>query len=131
MKILIFENEFIYLDTAFKYVNEIYFDNSLEYEVHANSQDFKSFNKISDYNIVIVDISLAIKSILDGYGILKKLLELNYNSSNILIMTGNHQIKEILKDKGLNEEYKILTKPIDIFELKNALNSIINYNQSQ
>jgi CheY-like chemotaxis protein len=124
MKILIFENEFVYLDVTFQYVNELYFDKELSYEVYASSQEFKSFNIIDEYDAVIIDISLSLKSELDGYGLLKKLNELNFDKKKVIIMTGNHQIKEILKDKDIEFQYSILTKPIDIFDLKKALKSI-------
>lgn len=117
MKILIFENEFVYLDTTFRYVNKLYFNDEIEYDVFARSQDFGSFNNVTDYDLVIVDISLAKKSVLDGYGLLKKLNEIEFDKTKVVIMTGNHQIKESLLDKGLNYDYKILTKPIDINDL--------------
>lgn len=125
MRILIFENEFVYLDTAFRYVNKLYFNNNLVFEVFANSQDLRPFSSVMNYHSIIVDISLSKKSLLDGYGILKKLVELNYDESKILIMTGNHQIKESLVEKGLHSNYQIVTKPIDIYDLKKALEKII------
>ena len=76
------------------------------------------------FDAVIVDISLSKKSVLDGYGILMKLNELKYDISKIIIMTGNHQIREGLKEKKIDYNYTILTKPIDIFDLKKALNNL-------
>ncbi len=121
MKILIFENEFVYLDTTFRYVNTMYFENKLMYEVFARSQDFGDLNKVIGYDLIIIDISLARKSEMDGYGLLKKLNEIGYCQDRIIIMTGNHQIKLGLKDKGLDYDYKVLTKPIDINDLKELL----------
>tara|TARA_R110002051_G_scaffold75524_1_gene137304 strand:+ start:151 stop:531 length:381 start_codon:yes stop_codon:yes gene_type:complete len=124
MKILIFENEFVYLDTTFRYVNKLYFDGKLEYEVFASSQDFGALINANKYDLIIIDISLAKRSDLDGYGLLKKLNEIDFGKDKIVIMTGNHQIKEGLKDKGLDFDYKILTKPIDINDLISVLNSV-------
>ena len=121
MRLLIFENEFVYLDTAFRYVNQLHFDNSLQYDVFASSQDFNDFSNIMSYDKIFVDISLSKKSVLDGFGILKKLSELNYPKSQIIIMTGNHQIKEGLAEKGIDTDYTILTKPVDIKDLISVL----------
>ncbi len=126
MKILIFENEFIYLDTTFRYVNKLYFNDELDYEVFASSQDFGSLNNVINYDLVIVDISLAKRSVLDGYGLLKKLNEIEFDNNKIVIMTGNHQIKEGLVDKGLQFDYKILTKPIDITDLIEVIKTVDN-----
>lgn len=125
MKILIFENEFVYLDTTFRYVNKLYFEEKLDYKVFASSQDFGAIVNANKYDLIIVDISLAKRSDLDGYGLLKKLNEIGYSKDKIVIMTGNHQIKEGLKDKGLDYDYKILTKPIDIKDLRSILHSVI------
>jgi len=121
MEILIFENEFVYLETAFNYVNDLFFENKLNFKVHAKSQDVKPFVLVLDYDIIIVDISLSVKSILDGYGILKRLEELKFPNENIIVMTGNHKIKESLNEKQLNCDYDIITKPIDINILKSIL----------
>ena len=127
MKLLIFENEFIYLDTAFRYVNKLYFEDKIEYEVFPSSQDFGLFTNISNYNAVIVDISLSKRSTLDGYGLLKKLNDIGFDRERILIMTGNHQIRESLKDKNLDFDYKIITKPIDLKQLITVLRNIQSY----
>lgn len=124
MKILIFENEFVYLDTTFRYVSKLYFDEKLEYDVFASSQDFGALINANKYDLIIIDISLAKRSDLDGYGLLKKLNEIDFSKEKIVIMTGNHQIKEGLKEKGLDFDYKILTKPIDINDLISVLNSV-------
>ncbi len=126
MKILIFENEFIYLDTTFRYVNKLYFNDELNYEVFSNSQDFGSLHNVVNYDLVIVDISLAKRSVLDGYGLLKKLNEIEFDKSKIVIMTGNHQIKEGLIDKGLHFNYKVLTKPIDITDLIEVIRTVVS-----
>lgn len=72
MKLLIFENEFVYVESAFNYINELHFNKELIFEVYASSQDFKNFNGINNFDLVFIDISLAKKSDLDGYGLLKK-----------------------------------------------------------
>jgi len=117
MKILIIENEYSYLETPFEYVNDIYFNNSINYTVIAKSQDLIPFSEIQNYDFVFLDISLAKKSELDGFGILNKIKDDKLTVKNIIILTGNHLIKEKLSEKGLSTEYKILTKPIDFEDL--------------
>lgn len=117
MKVLIIENEYSYIDTPFEYVNDIYFDNSIEYTVIPKSQDLKPFTDIQNFEYIFLDISLAKKSELDGFGILKKIKDENLTVRNLIILTGNHLIKEKLIEKGLPTNYPILTKPIDFEDL--------------
>jgi len=117
MKILIIENEYSYIDTPFEYVNEIYFDNSIEYTVIPKSQDLRPFTDIQLYDYIFLDISLAKKSELGGFGILKKIKDENLQIKKLVILTGNHLIKEKLIEKGLPTSYPILTKPIDFEDL--------------
>ncbi len=117
MKVLIIENEYSYIDTPFEYVNEIYFDNSIEYTVIPKSQDLRPFTDIQLYDYIFLDISLAKKSELDGFGILKKIKDENIPIKQLVILTGNHLIKEKLNEKGLPTSYPILTKPIDFEDL--------------
>nr|WP_319397636.1 hypothetical protein [uncultured Carboxylicivirga sp.] len=117
MKILIIENEYSYIDTPFDYVNDIYFDNSLEYVVFAKSQDIRPFASIVNYDYVFLDISLSKKSDLDGFGILKKIKNDGLTVDNLIILTGNHLIKEKLIENNLPTSYPILTKPIDFEDL--------------
>ena len=117
MKILIIENEFSYIETPFEYINDIYFDNSIEYTVIPKSQDLRPFSDIQKYDYIFLDISLSKKSELDGFGILKKIKDENLSIGNLVILTGNHLIKEKLIEKELPISYPILTKPIDFEDL--------------
>lgn len=117
MKILIIENEYSYINTPFEYINEIYFNNTIEYTVMSKSQDLRPFKNIQLYDYVFLDISLAKKSELDGFGILKKIKDENLIVKKIIILTGNHLIREKLIEKGLPISYPILTKPIDFEDL--------------
>lgn len=122
MRILVFENEFAYLKTQFDYVNQVYFDDTIDFDVLPKSQDLKDYSTLDNYDFVFVDISLAIKSVLDGFGILKKIEELGIDHEKVRILTGNHQIEQGLKDKGLRTDYTVLTKPIDFNDLLKSLN---------
>jgi DNA-binding response OmpR family regulator len=117
MKILIIENEYSFIDTPFEYLNDLYFNNKIVYTVIPKSQDLKPFSSIVNYDYVFLDISLAKKSELDGFGILRKIKDDNLNVKNLIILTGNHYIKEKLVEKGLPSNYPILTKPIDFEDL--------------
>lgn len=121
MKVLIIENEYFYIDTPFEYVNEIYFENSIKYKVISKSQDLNPFSDIELYDYIFLDISLAKKSELDGFGILKKIRDENFRIKKLIILTGNHLIKEKLIEKGLPASYQILTKPIDFGDLLNVM----------
>ena len=117
MKVLIFENEYNYIKTYFDYVNDIYFENSIEYTILEKSQDLSPFSDIINFDIVFIDISLAKKSELDGFGILSRIKNLKLSVKKIIILTGNHLIREKLEERQLPITYKILTKPISIKEL--------------
>ncbi len=117
MKVLIIENEYSYIETPFEYINEIYFDGLIEYTVIPKSQDLRPFTDIQLYDYIFLDISLAKKSELDGFGILKKIKDENLQIKKLIILTGNHLIKEKLIEKDLPTSYPILTKPIDFQDL--------------
>ena len=118
-KVLIVEDEYSEVQTAFEYVNDIYLSNDLDLKNLTKSQDV-DFSKLSDYDYIFLDITLAKKSQKDGYGILKKIEEENIQTGRLIIMTGNNKISETLKDRGVTKEYPIITKPIDFQELKNV-----------
>ena len=116
-KVLIIEDEYNEVRIAFEYVRDIYFENELDYTVAVKSQDIP-FGGIEDFDYVFVDIKLAKRTELDGYGILSKIEKEHPNVKRIIILTGNNKIKETLKERGVKGNYKILTKPIDINDLR-------------
>lgn len=118
-KVLIIEDEYSEVQTAFEYVNDIYLSNELDMKNLTKSQDV-DFSKLCDYDYIFLDITLAKKSQKDGYGILKKIEEENIQIGRLIIMTGNNKISETLKGRGIMNTYPIITKPIDFQELKNV-----------
>lgn len=120
-KILIFENEYSFVQTAFEYVRDIYFDGQIVYDVKPNSQDLRPFSKIEEYDFVFVDISLGQYSQLDGFGILKKIESENLNVKKVVILTGNHLIEHMLQERGIKNNYTVLSKPIGFRDLFNLL----------
>jgi CheY-like chemotaxis protein len=120
MKILIFENEYTYIENAFNYVNIKDFNGNLNITVLPRSQDLAPFRDIELYDHVFIDISLSKNSVLDGFGILKKIKDENLNVKNITILTGNNNIEKRLSELGL-DKYNILTKPVTFSLLKKSL----------
>lgn len=116
-KVLIIEDEYQEVRIAFEYVNEMYFSSELDYMVVAKSQEI-SFCEIENYDFIFVDIKLAKRTNLDGYGILRE-IEKNYpNVKRLIVLTGNNKIKETMKERGIKKEYQVITKPIDINDLR-------------
>ena len=123
-KVLIIEDEYQEVRIAFEYVNAIYFENKLEYTVVAKSQEVP-FGDIESFDYIFVDIKLAKKTILDGYGILGKIEKEHPNVKRVIILTGNNKITETLRERGVKKNYQVLTKPIDITDLKEVFNKLI------
>ena len=116
-KVLVIEDEFREVQIAFEYVNDLCLKSELEIINVAKSQDV-DFTKISEYDYVFLDITLAKKSQMDGYGILKKIERENIPIQKLVIMTGNGKISDVLKERGITNDYPKLIKPLDYQELK-------------
>ena len=119
-KILIIGDEFNEVKNAFEYIKAVYFSGNLEIYNVIKSQEIK-FNELCDYDVIFLDITLAKKSEMDGYGILKKIENEQINVKKIVIMTGNNQISSVLTKRGVKKTYPILTKPIDFNEIKQMI----------
>ena len=116
-KVLVIEDEFREVQVAFEYVNDLCLNSELEIINVTKSQDV-DFTKISEYDYVFLDITLAKKSQMDGYGILKKIERENIPIKKLVIMTGNGKISDVLKERGIANDYPKLIKPLDYQELK-------------
>lgn len=116
-KVLIIEDEYQEVRIAFEYVNEMYFNNELKYSVVAKSQEI-SFREIENYDYIFVDIKLAKKTELDGYGILREIEKSHPNVKRVIVLTGNNKVNETMKERGIKKEYQVLTKPIDVHDLR-------------
>lgn len=116
-KVLVIEDEFREVQVAFEYVNDLCLNSELKIINVAKSQDV-DFTKISEYDYVFLDITLAKKSQKDGYGILKKIERENIPIQKLVIMTGNGKISDVLKERGITNDYPKLIKPLDYQELK-------------
>lgn len=116
-KVLVIEDEYREVQVAFEYVNDLCLNSELEITNVAKSQEV-DFTKISEYDYVFLDITLAKKSQMDGYGILKKIEKENIPIQKLVIMTGNGKISDVLKERGITNDYPKLIKPLDYQELK-------------
>lgn len=59
-KVLIIEDEYSEVQTAFEYVNDIYLSNDLDLKNLTKSQDV-DFSKLSDYDYIFLDITFGKK----------------------------------------------------------------------
>jgi CheY-like chemotaxis protein len=121
-KVLIIEDDYEPLEDSFNYVNDIYFNNELDFRVVGKSQDIGAFGNITNYDYVFVDIKLDPESQHDGYGILKKIESENHPVKKVIILTANNRISEMLPTRGVTKTYPVVTKPIDIDELIKVFN---------
>lgn len=124
MKVLIIENETQTVQVAFNAANTIFFEGKIQYSYATKSQDVQ-WSQINQFSCIFVDISLAMRSDLDGIGIITK-IQNEYPAllSRIAIITGHHKISEALKENGLKiEPTQIILKPLKYTELANFIKS--------
>ncbi|RUA29007.1 MAG: hypothetical protein DSY77_15585 [Bacteroidetes bacterium] len=126
MKIAVFENQFEDIKGAFEFANLLSFDGNLEIKIFPRSQDC-DLETISIFDVIFIDIDLSKKSELDGYGLVKKLQELEGDLLNrIVILTGHSKIKDTMIHRGIDDErIKIVIKPTDFEELTDVINEVI------
>lgn len=121
-KILLIEDQPSSIKSAFDIANALYFENKLTFTFVPRSQDVDYSRLKDDYDLVFVDITLAKRSEMNGYGIIKKLLSENLMAMDkILIMTGNSRIEENLKENGITTKLTIIKKPLTFVSLKPVL----------
>jgi DNA-binding response OmpR family regulator len=125
MKIAIVENEKREVEGAFSYLNSKYFEGGIEFRYFETSQEcLKEDLSLINYAAIIIDIHLTKKSQFDGFGLIKKLLELSPDwEDKILVLTGYHKVEEKLKDYGL-PSLPVIVKPVNFTKLLQALHRI-------
>lgn len=116
-RVLIIEDEYDEVKNAFEYVKDIYYSGEMELTNVIKSQDIP-FQNLERYDVIFLDITLAKRSKMDGYGILKKIEQEKISYNKLVIMTGNNKISDVLKEREILGEYEILAKPLDFKELK-------------
>lgn len=125
MNIVVFENEYQNIRSAFMAVNLIHFNKRLVIKNYSASQDCKNLLSISKDSCIFVDIDLSSKSIMDGFELITELLRLGFSKENIIILTGHINIEGKAKARGLGD-ISILTKPIEFTMLHKVLNLHLN-----
>jgi DNA-binding NtrC family response regulator len=123
MKIAIFENQYQQVKEQFDIVKRIFFKDQLEIEQYNSSQQFKEINKISEYSLFIIDISLSSNSDKDGYNLISKILKIP-NHPPIIILTGNYNIESGLKEMNL-PNLPIIEKPVDPIDIYNKIKEVL------
>lgn len=118
MKILTIENEYASIKPVFSAIECMVFKETLDIKQCDKSQDIP-WDELNTFDAIFVDISLATKSNLDGYGILKKIKN-EYPSllPKVAIITGNDKISEMLKERNLDDcHVRIFEKPLRYKEI--------------
>lgn len=116
--ILIIENEYNSVKSAFEAANLLEFNQRLRFVNVAKAQDI-DYSRIALYSAVFIDISLAQKSSLDGYGIINKIIEVSSDAlDKVIIITGNNKIGEVIKAKNMDQYMiPIIMKPLGYKEI--------------
>lgn len=92
MKVLIIENEYDSILPVFNAVEKLVLKQELE-KVHIDKSQNIPWTELTSFNAIFIDLSLATKSLQDGYGIIERLKE---QAPEILrkvaIITGNDMV---------------------------------------
>lgn len=120
--ILIIENEYNSVKSAFEAANLLEFERKLQF-VNVDKAQSVDYSEVESYSAIFVDISLAQKSALDGYGIINKFKEIDVSIlSKVIIITGNNKINETLKAKGMDGyNISIIIKPLGYKEIASII----------
>ncbi len=118
MKILTIENEYASILPVFSAIECMVFKEELDKQYCDKSQDIP-WVVLNTFDAIFIDISLATRSNLDGYGILEKIKK-EYPSllPKVAIITGNDKISEMLKERKLDDcHIRIFEKPLRYKEI--------------
>lgn len=126
-KILIFEDEWQTIRGSFELANQFAFEGKLQFFPKSRSQDIAFSSWERSYNAVFVDITLAKNSALDGFNIIKEIIDRKLiDLKKVVVLTGNSKIEEKLKEMGINsKDINIMYKPIAFNVLASQLKQIL------
>mgnify|MGYP006959253225 CR=1 FL=1 len=118
MRVLVIENEYDSILPVFNAVEKIVLKQPIE-KVHIDKSQNIPWNELTSFNAIFIDLSLATKSMQDGYGIIEKFKEQAPEVlSKIAIITGNDMVRESLKERGLSEcNIQVFEKPLRYKEI--------------
>lgn len=123
MKVLIIENEYASILPVFNAVEKLVLKQSIE-KVHIDKSQNIPWTELATFNAIFIDLSLATKSLQDGYGIIEKLKEQAPDIlSKVAIITGNDMVQDSLKERGLSEcNIQVFEKPLRYKEIAAFIN---------
>lgn len=126
MRVAVFENEYESVRGAFETSNLVDFNNTISIDVFVSSQS-ADLSRLSDYDVIFVDIDLSAKSQLDGFALIQRIRSNDQNmTSRIVILTGNNKIEEILKDRGIySPSIQIAIKPTNFVTITSAIKKAV------
>ncbi len=117
-KILIIEDQRESIESAFAFANAIGFQDRLDFTYVPRSQDIDFENLSNTYDLIFVDITLAERSQMNGFGIIRHILEHDhFPQERIVILTGNSKIAEGLRQNGIPENIETVYKPVTFRQL--------------
>lgn len=127
MKVLIIENEYDSILPVFNAVEKLVLKQELE-KVHIDKSQNIPWTELTSFNAIFIDLSLATKSLQDGYGIIERLKE---QAPEILrkvaIITGNDMVQNNLKERGLSEcNIQVFEKPLRYKEIAAFINKEVS-----
>lgn len=131
MKVLIIENEYDSILPVFNAVEKLVLKQELE-RVHIDKSQNIPWTELTSFNAIFIDLSLATKSLQDGYGIIERLKE---QAPEILrkvaIITGNDMVQNNLKERGLSEcNIQVFEKPLRYKEIAAFINKEVSHTSS-
>lgn len=126
IKILAFEDDVQSIKGAFDFANMLEFDNKLILKFVPKSQDI-NFEDLNSYDAIFVDIALAAKTELDGYALLKYIIENNLvDSRKVRVMTGNSRVEEMMENNSIPKgTFKVVQKPVDFQIISKNIKDIL------
>lgn len=116
-RILVVEDQKDSIGLAFEIMNKLYFGGTLEIEFVPRSQDI-AYDRLEEYAMIFVDITLADKSEKNGFGIIRHILDNNlYPEEKILILTGNSRVNDGIIENNIPDAIKVVYKPASFSDL--------------
>ena len=126
--ILIFEDEWPTIRGSFELANIYAFDGMLKFEHYTKSQEVAFISWREKYSAVFVDITLAKNTKLDGFNIVKRILDEDlFDKSRVVVLTGNSKVEERLNTLGVDTDgLRIEYKPVGFTSIVSILKSILS-----
>ena len=127
-KVLVFEDEWPTIRGSFELANIYAFNGMLKFEHHTKSQEVAFTSWREKYSAVFVDITLAKNTKLDGFNIVKRILDEDlFDKSRVVVLTGNSKVEEKLKNLGIDTDgLRIEYKPVGFTTIASVLKSILS-----